>query len=641
MRKLRLFNSITGRLLPAFLIAALIPTVFLSVSVYYSAQKSALSISQNLISEQFSMVDSLIDQLIISSAVELSVVRTHAGFKRFLKERDSRTLDQEFTSIMQRHPEFLQVKYIDKSGMELARLTRTSKGLLWARQNELHDRSDKYYFRQAMHLSGSYIYVSGLDPNLDKGLAGYPQRLVARLGIQVMGDSGVKGILLINLDGNYIFRRILPLSSAKPGKAMLINSNGTYISYNGTTFREADHKEFYNKFGIRVFSILKDSQISQKRVKNGYISVLPIRFDYTEGANTWHVAIFESDKEIHSAVLSTMEPYLLSLIVIFAGILIFTMLVSGSIIRKVRHLVSFIPKASDDEYIETGISEFDGMGHAIRTMAKKLKKSTMELAELNTGLETRIAEQVEKIAGMTEKELEYQKQLRDIQAQLMHADRLASLGMISAAMAHEIGNPLAAMKTSLEVLRADIQAEEEKEFITMIISQVDRLAAFLRSITKFGAKKDTELKYVNMTEIISEVIQSLINEAQNNHVDFSVNTDDRCSVFYDEIQVRQVVFNIIMNSIQELKELDGGTIYISTEKQDGQCLLKIYDTGRGGRDTDKMFDPFYTTKKEGTGLGLAIVHDIIKSAGWQIKAENKEGAGLMITITMTGGNHER
>lgn len=638
---MKIFNSITGRLLPAFLIAALIPTLFLTVSVYYSAQKSALSISQNLISEQFSMVDSLIDQMIISSAVELSVVRTHAGFKKFLRERDARILDQEFTSIMQRHPEFLQVKYIDKSGMELARLTRTHKGLSWAKHNELHDKSDKYYFRQAMKLSGSYIYVSGLDPNLDKGLAGYPQRLVARLGIQVVGDNGVKGVLLINLDGNYIFRRILPLSSTKAGKAMLINSNGIYITNNGQRFHEADHRAFYSKFGIPVFSILRDTPINQKRVKHGYLSVLPIRFDYSAGANTWHVAIFESDAEIRNAILSTLEPYMLNLIIIFAGILIFTLLVSGSIIRKVKHVVSFIPNASEIEYTKTGISEFDEMGHAIRVTACKLKKSTTELAELNKNLETRIAEQVEKIAGMTEQELEYQKQLREIQAQLMHADRLASLGMISAAMAHEIGNPLAAMKTSLEVLRRDISEEEEKEFIAMIISQVDRLAVFLRSITKFGGKKDTELKNINVTEIISEVIQSLINEAQNNHITFNVNTDDRCTVFYDEIQLRQVIFNIAMNSVQELKEQGHGEIFISTKKHDGFCELTIYDTGRGGKNTDKMFDPFYTTKKEGTGLGLAIVHDIIKSAGWEIKAENKEGAGLMLTIIMKGVNNEK
>ncbi|WP_303852587.1 PAS domain-containing sensor histidine kinase [Seleniivibrio woodruffii] len=623
---MKIFKSITGRLLPAFFITALLPTMLLSASVYFSAKKSALLSSENIIDEQFSMVDSLIDQMLVSSATELSVVEQHESFRTFLKTDNPQGLASEFSAIMQRHPEFLQIKYLDRSGMEMIRLNRTPKGLSRTKDDELHNRSDKYYFRQAMQMSGKYIYVSGLDPNVDKE-KGHIRRLVARIGVKVEKN----GLLLINLDGNYIFKHILPLAGAKPAKAMLINNSGRYISYDGSSFREYGADMIRNRFGIDATNLLTQQHITQKRVKGGYLSVMPVKFDNSEGANLWYVAIYESDSEINAAVFSIMRPYMVSLWVVFVFVLLFTLLVSSDIIKKVKHLVKFIPTASEDEFTETGISEFDGIGHAIRRTALGLKRSTTELEKLNRNLETRIAEQVDKIAGMTEKQLEYQKQLREIQEELMHADRLASLGMISAAMAHEIGNPLAAMKTSLEVLRAENESEEEREFISMIISQVDKLAVFLKSITKFGKKPQAELKPADIAEVLKEVIITLEKETERNGITISIRAESRM-VLCDEIQLRQVVFNILLNSVQQLSEKGGGRIDIDLYDADGACEVCITDSGGGAKEPEKMFKPFYTTKQDGTGLGLAIVNDIVKSAGWEISARNIEGMGLETTI---------
>lgn len=124
---MKIFKSITGRLVPAFLITALIPTLLLSASVYFSAKQSALLSSQNMIDEQFSMVDSLIDRILVASATELSVVEAHESFRKFIINKNPDELVQEFSGIMMRHPEFLQIKFIDEHGMEQIRLNRASK----------------------------------------------------------------------------------------------------------------------------------------------------------------------------------------------------------------------------------------------------------------------------------------------------------------------------------------------------------------------------------------------------------------------------------------------------------------------------------------------------------------------------------
>jgi len=633
---MKIFKSITGRLVPAFLIAALIPTLLLSASVYFSAKRSALLASQNMIDEQFSMVDSLIDRILVASATELSVVEAHESFRKFITNKNPDELVQEFSGIMMRHPEFLQIRLIDEHGMEQIRLNRASKGLSRSKQSDLQSMAGKYYFRQAIQTSGKYVYVSGLDPNVDKE---HTRRLVARIGIKVEHGGRTLGILLINLDGNYIFKNILPMAGSKPTKAMLINSSGRYISYDGSSFKEYAREEIQSRFGISADSILGGLNISQKRVKNGYLSVMPIKFDNVEGSNLWYVGIYESDKEISSAVFATMRPYLISLCAVFILVLLFTLAVSANLIRKVKHVVGFIPDAPDKKFQETGINELDDIGHAIRTTALGLKKSTLELEHLNRNLETRIAEQVDEIAGMTEKELEYQKQLRDIQEQLMHADRLASLGMISAAMAHEIGNPLAAMKTSLEVLRTDIQAPEEKEFIGLIVSQVDKLSAFLKSVTKFGRKPDAEYKPVRIADVLTEVVTTLEKETERNGISVNLSAADGI-VVCDEMQLRQVVFNILLNSVQALTEKGGGTVDINLRQTNGGYTLSIEDSGGGAKEPEKMFKPFYTTRQGGTGLGLAIVNDIIKSAGWKIHAANTS-VGLRTEISIKSINNEK
>jgi two-component system NtrC family sensor kinase len=340
------------------------------------------------------------------------------------------------------------------------------------------------------------------------------------------------------------------------------------------------------------------------------------------------------NSEIYGSLMDALKVFMTALLIILTIAAAFSLTVSGSIIRYIKRIVRLIPHAADKPFAETGIQEFDEIGVEIHNMAVGLRKSTEDLAELNSSLEERIRDNIEQISRMAKKQLSYEKELRDIQTQLMQADRLASLGLISATVAHEIGNPLAAMKTSLQVLQMDVKDETDKEFIGKIVSQVDKLSDFLRSITKFGGRKQAVNKDININSVLTEVHDFLKAELKKKSIKFRISDKGSYTLNCDETELRQVLFNIVINSIQELDGI--GEITAETSVTDGTPMIHIYDTGRGVEDAEKLFSPFYTTKSDGTGLGLAIVRNIVKDNGWELKAANVDGAGLGISILFKG-----
>lgn len=192
---------------------------------------------------------------------------------------------------------------------------------------------------------------------------------------------------------------------------------------------------------------------------------------------------------------------------------------------------------------------------------------------------------------MAQKQVQYEKELRDMHTQLIHADRLASLGLISASLAQELEIPLASIYDSLRTL----QAETGNERIAEIISQMQNLTDFLNKITKFNGRETRKQKLMNIHTILSEVKNFLAVEMDKNNIRFNIINRGDYDLFCDETEIRQIIFNIAINSIQELK--NGGEIFAETSITEDTPTLHIYDSGKGAADTEQLFNPFYTTKK--------------------------------------------
>jgi signal transduction histidine kinase len=224
--------------------------------------------------------------------------------------------------------------------------------------------------------------------------------------------------------------------------------------------------------------------------------------------------------------------------------------------------------------------------------------------------------------------------------QMERADRLASVGEMSAGIAHEIKNPLAGIKGAITVLADDFSAEDpRREVIDKVLEQISRLDKAATDLLFFGRPGKPSLDYVDTNDLLKKTMffVSQHPEAKNVHQtkEFTRNLPP---VWVDGKQLQQVFFNIIINAIQAMKE--GGTLVLQTDLVDekgGQSVrVLIGDSGPGIKpeDMERIFTPFFTTKTQGTGLGLAICRQLIEQQGGTIKLSSRVGEGTRVVINL-------
>ena len=220
------------------------------------------------------------------------------------------------------------------------------------------------------------------------------------------------------------------------------------------------------------------------------------------------------------------------------------------------------------------------------------------------------------------------------------ADRMAAIGELSAAIAHEIRNPLASITNAVELLREDAPHGGDSQMgnlLNIIEKESSRLQRISTDFLTFARVKEPDIKPVHLKNTIEDILLLIENDPRKTKsISIRNLIDDELIVLFDEDHLKQFFFNIIINS---LDALDGsGEIVIAAEKTLGldpaYIRLVIYDTGPGIPDiaAGHIFEPFFSTKPEGTGLGLAFVRKLVIANRGRILAQNREGAGAEIAL---------
>jgi signal transduction histidine kinase len=237
--------------------------------------------------------------------------------------------------------------------------------------------------------------------------------------------------------------------------------------------------------------------------------------------------------------------------------------------------------------------------------------------------------------------------LKQSQDTLRRADRLSSLGLLTAGLAHEIRNPLVAIRTFTQLLPERYNDAEFREgFQGLALKEVDRICGLINDLLSFARPSRPNVAEENMNDVVDGITRILETEAKEKGVeiirDFSLNLP---KVWIDREQMKQVFMNLILNAIQAMRE--GGSIFISTRLisrdesgQSGQFVqVEVRDTGVGipAENLDHIFDPFFTSKDEGSGLGLSISHQIVQEHGGYVTVESKVGVGTTFFINLPTG----
>ena len=232
------------------------------------------------------------------------------------------------------------------------------------------------------------------------------------------------------------------------------------------------------------------------------------------------------------------------------------------------------------------------------------------------------------------------EQRRIIENQMAQADKLASIGQLSAGVAHGINNPLGIILGYTQMLIRDEDPKTERYAdLKTIEKHVKNCMSLVEDLLNFARTSKTEKKAIKLHEVIDEVLNFIQHHSELYHITIERDYEKNAPLIkLDEKKMKQVFMNLIMNAKHAVGE--SGTIKLSTryDSSTRKFSVKVADTGYGieKRNLSRIFDPFFTTKPtgEGTGLGLSVIYGIIKNHGGEISVESTPGKGTTFTVVL-------
>ncbi len=236
-----------------------------------------------------------------------------------------------------------------------------------------------------------------------------------------------------------------------------------------------------------------------------------------------------------------------------------------------------------------------------------------------------------------------QAKLVESHALLERQEKLASLGVLSAGLAHEIRNPLTAMKARLFTLRKRLQPESSQEQDAAVISrEVDRLDRILKDFLEFAKPSEPTLTRAKAYEFLQEVRGLLLPQLEQQNIQLLLEGKGNPMINIDPQQMTQVMLNLIRNAAESIGR--NGTVSLRVREEsvvlNGRtsevAVLEVSDTGKGiAPDVEKrLFDPFHTTKDGGTGLGLSIAGRIVERHGGALRYKTRLGHGTTFGVVL-------
>ena len=250
-----------------------------------------------------------------------------------------------------------------------------------------------------------------------------------------------------------------------------------------------------------------------------------------------------------------------------------------------------------------------------RQLLKERELLQYEINQWNTELERRVRQK--------------SYELEQAHKEIIQSAKLATLGHISAGMAHEVRNPLNSINLFTEILlTTEDLSTENRTYLKKIKQEVERIDQILVKMLASSRSDAHESERVSLTAVIQSVLESLMPRIESQQIELRLDLDGQAPPLQaDLLEMEQIFTNLIGNALYEMP--DGGQLEISLHADAEKLFVKISDSGAGipQENLQRVFDPFFTTKEKGTGFGLSVVLRIINSCGGTITVESPPGKG--------------
>jgi signal transduction histidine kinase len=240
-------------------------------------------------------------------------------------------------------------------------------------------------------------------------------------------------------------------------------------------------------------------------------------------------------------------------------------------------------------------------------------------------------------ATLLEIEREQQEKVRELERQLMHSERLASVGRLAAGLAHEINNPLEGVSNYLGLLEEDLaarRADEAGELVRLASEGINRAAGVIRQVLTYADPGRGPTGSLDLREVLQRSVDFVRRSPEHRQVEIAVSLPQRpLLVEGNPVTLGQVFLNLLLNACEAQPQ--GGVVEVAAEGIDGCAQVRVADRGPGiaAEDLPRIFEPFFSTSGS-TGLGLAMCKGIVDSHGGRIEAANRPGGGAELMLRL-------
>lgn len=344
-------------------------------------------------------------------------------------------------------------------------------------------------------------------------------------------------------------------------------------------------------------------------------------------------AIRISDRQIKFSYVMTLTAVGLTLLF---GVML-TVFVPRVITKPILSLFNAAESVASGDYsvrvkaggssgeIETLAKAFNNMIDNIDRNSRELQRKNNEILELlkttrefNELLEFKIAEATAEI--------------EEKHRQLAHSQKLAAIGELATGVAHEVRNPLSGIGLALELMMDETENEEHRQTMSEVLHEISRLERIVKGLFDLGHPKSLQLMECAPNDIVERAVNLVVKKAKGKGVLIKKELSCANTFYVDHEQIEQVVLNLLINSIDATASF--GEVRVGTRCGNGSIEIEVSDTGCGIPDdeTERILQPFYSTKETGTGLGLAISSRIVEAHRGKLHISSKVGEGSTFIV---------
>ncbi|MDR3609502.1 MAG: HAMP domain-containing sensor histidine kinase, partial [Ignavibacteriaceae bacterium] len=450
-------------------------------------------------------------------------------------------------------------------------------------------------------------------------------------------EPGVKGIRVYNKLG----RIIVSTDSSEVNKTVDVTAEACNVCHNGTT----SLKSLSNTQKIRTFRDRSNHRVLGliNPIQNDvdcYTAECHAHSPKTEmlGVLDVMISLEQHDTMIADNTKRTLLNSLFLLIIISSVSGFFIIVLVNRPIRKLNKGIEELGKGNLNYKITLqSKDEFGKMADRFNEMSSKLSSAYQEIKDWSENLNIKVQEKSE--------------ELKNIYNQVIQIEKLASLGKLSATVAHELNNPLEGILTYSKLISKKIRKNGDNEgdaqilsFLDLITDESARCGKIVKDLLLFSHRGEDEMNDESLITIIDKSVTLIHHHLEINKINLVKDyPENDIIVNCDSQKIQQALMSLLINAIEAMP--NGGSITVSLSQNEELAVIKIIDEGTGIADKDlpNIFEPFYSTKEasKGTGLGLAVVYGIINNHGGQVVVENTSPHGTTFKITLPiKKNHE-